>query len=75
MAQGHEQSGRYAQGRGANVFSIIAPETTKETGALAWGATRVRLNKLGQRVRLPKLEGSVVPVEIEDFKVAQVTRE
>ena len=75
LAQGHEQSGRYAQGRGANVFSIIAPETAKETGALAWGATRVRLNKLGQRVRLPKLEGPVVPVEIEDFKVAQVTRE
>jgi anaerobic selenocysteine-containing dehydrogenase len=75
MGQGHLQSGQYAQDRGANVLSILAPETVKETGALAWGATRVRVVKTGRRVRLPKLEGFVTPVEIEGFKVAQVTQE
>ena len=75
MGQGHQQYGRYAQGRGANVLSILAPETVKETGALAWAATRVRVVKTGRRVRLPKLEGFVVPVELEGFKVAQITPE
>jgi anaerobic selenocysteine-containing dehydrogenase len=75
MGQGHLQSGQYAKGRGSNVLSILAPETVKETGALAWGATRVRVVKTGRRVRLPKLEGFVVAVEVEGFKVAQVTRE
>jgi anaerobic selenocysteine-containing dehydrogenase len=74
LGQGHEGSGRYAKGRGANVLSIVALELVRETDALAWGATRVRLNKTGKRVRLPKLEGFVVPVELEGFKVAQVTK-
>ena len=75
LAQGHTEYGRYAQGRGANVMAILAPETERETGALAWGATRVRLNKTGKRRRMIKLEGFVTPIELEGFKVVQVTRE
>jgi anaerobic selenocysteine-containing dehydrogenase len=74
LGQGHTEYGRYAQGRGANVLQILSPETEKETGALAWGATRVRLTKTGRRIRVPKLEGFVVPVELEGFKVVQVTK-
>ena len=75
LGQGHSEYGRYAQGRGANVMAVLALQTERETGALAWGATRVRLNKTGERRRMIKFEGLVTPIELEGFKVVQVTRE
>jgi molybdopterin-containing oxidoreductase family iron-sulfur binding subunit len=45
--QGHENFGRYASGRGANPFSILAALTERETGSLAWAATRVKLTRVG----------------------------
>jgi anaerobic selenocysteine-containing dehydrogenase len=75
LAQGHTEYGRYAQGRGSNVMNILAPQVERETGALAWGATRVRLNKTGERKRMIKLEGFVTPIELDGFKVVQITRE
>ncbi|MBI4200181.1 MAG: molybdopterin-dependent oxidoreductase [Chloroflexi bacterium] len=48
--------------RGANVFSILAPKRERETGALAWGATRVRIAKTGEWIRLSKFEGVVTPM-------------
>jgi menaquinone reductase, molybdopterin-binding-like subunit len=44
--QGHETFTRYASGRGANPFSLLAPLTDMATGSLAWAATRVRLSKV-----------------------------
>ncbi len=60
LGQGHFSGGRYADGRGSNVLSILAPQVDTETGALAWAATRVRIEKLQRWVRLPKFE-NVVP--------------
>ena len=47
IGQGHENFGRFASGRGANPLSILAPLTERETGAPAWGATRVKLTRAG----------------------------
>jgi anaerobic selenocysteine-containing dehydrogenase len=50
--QGHERYGRYASGRGANPFKILAPLTEPTTGALAWAATRVQISKAAGTARL-----------------------
>ncbi len=46
VGQGHENFTRYASGRGANPITILAPVVEPETGALAWAATRVRIEKI-----------------------------
>ena len=38
---------RFASGRGANPLAILAPLTERETGALAWAGTRVKLARVG----------------------------
>ena len=38
IGQGHRARGRYAEGRGANVLSLLAPLADETTGALAWAA-------------------------------------
>jgi menaquinone reductase, molybdopterin-binding-like subunit len=47
VGQGHENFGRFATGRGTNPLSILAPAADKETGSLAWAATRVKLVRAG----------------------------
>jgi anaerobic selenocysteine-containing dehydrogenase len=47
VGQGHESFTRYASGRGVNPIAILAPVTERETGALAWAATRVRIVRAG----------------------------
>jgi menaquinone reductase, molybdopterin-binding-like subunit len=47
VGQGHENFGRYASGRGANPLSLLAPLTERQTGSLAWAATRVKLTRVG----------------------------
>jgi anaerobic selenocysteine-containing dehydrogenase len=76
LGQGHTAYGRWAEGRGVNPLDLLAPLTDETTGALAYGATRVRLVKTGQRVLLPKLEGDVPAYQLpdEDSKVIKVTR-
>ncbi|HTP35430.1 MAG TPA: molybdopterin-dependent oxidoreductase [Candidatus Acidoferrales bacterium] len=49
VGDGHAHYGRFASGRGANPLSILAPVWEKSTGALALGATRVRLARVGSR--------------------------
>ncbi len=49
IGQGHRYYGRYASNRGSNPLAILAPVFEKSTGALALGATRVRLTKTGGR--------------------------
>ena len=76
IGQGHRAGGRYAQGRGGNVLSILAPLTDASTDALAWAATRVRIEKTGRWVRLPKFENTVpdMPVD-EEGEIVQIASE
>jgi menaquinone reductase, molybdopterin-binding-like subunit len=48
IGQGHENFSRFASGRGANPLAILAPVAERETGALAWAATRVKLTRVGR---------------------------
>lgn len=57
MGQGHRAFTSYAARRGANVLDILEPAEDAETGAFAWGATRVRVSGTNQRRVVPKLEG------------------
>jgi anaerobic selenocysteine-containing dehydrogenase len=65
MGQGHDQGGRYAKDRGANVLSILVDEKDSETGALAWAATRVLVQRAGRRMKVPKFEGNVEARPVE----------
>ena len=58
IGQGHAAYGRYAKNQGANVAAILSPQTTSD-GELAWGATRVKLEKLGTQRTLPVIENNV----------------
>jgi anaerobic selenocysteine-containing dehydrogenase len=46
IGEGHAHYGRYASGKGANPLLILAPVFENSTGALAFGATRVRIARL-----------------------------
>ena len=46
VGQGHQTFTRYASGRGSNPIAILAGTTERETGALAWAATRVRIARV-----------------------------
>ena len=52
IGQGHTHYGRYASERGANPLSIAEPLAEIQTGVFAFGATRVRIEKLAQRASL-----------------------
>lgn len=56
VGQGHEQFGRYAQGRGSNPVDLLVPSVDEASGALAWGATQVRIEKTGRKRSLARLE-------------------
>lgn len=49
IGEGHTHYGRYASGRGSNPLSILAPVWENSTGALAFGATRVRVTRLERK--------------------------
>ncbi|MBI4308345.1 MAG: molybdopterin-dependent oxidoreductase [Chloroflexi bacterium] len=72
--QGHSAYGRYAENRGGNPLSLVTALTDDETGGLAWAATRVRIRKTGQRIRIPKFEGVVPSIQLPNLPVVQVTR-
>jgi anaerobic selenocysteine-containing dehydrogenase len=57
VGYGHDAMGRWAQGTGANVFSILDPVFDKQTGELAMNETNVKITKVGQRVIVIKDEG------------------
>lgn len=61
LGQGHKAYGRWASGRGANPLKIVETRTDRQSGALAWAATRVRMTPTGGWRRVPKMEGVVVP--------------
>ncbi len=74
LGQGHSMHGRYARDRGANVFAILAPLEDSKSGAFAWAATKVNIEKTDAWVRVPKFENTVpdLPVD-EHHRVYQTT--
>lgn len=54
MGQGH-RVGRYASGVGVNPLAILSPKRERETGELAWCATRVQLRHVGRKEPVVKL--------------------
>lgn len=56
VGQGHTDYGRFAAGRGSNPLRLVAPATDADSGGLAWGATRVRLERTGKTQTLARLE-------------------
>lgn len=74
VGQGHRAGGRYAMDRGSNVLSILGPSTDRDTGALAWAATRVKIKKTGDWVRVPKFENSVAEFPVDEHQeIIQLT--
>jgi anaerobic selenocysteine-containing dehydrogenase len=57
LGQGHQGMGRYADGRGVNPFKILDPVFDRATGELAMYATRIKLARTGETVRVVKDEG------------------
>jgi menaquinone reductase, molybdopterin-binding-like subunit len=74
IGQGHTEYTHYAEDRGANPLEIVAAQTDGETGALAWAATRVRIEPLNERVRFPRFERQL-PFQLEENPIVQVTRD
>ena len=76
FGQGHSAGGRYAKDRGANVFSILAPLTDDESGAFAWAATKVNIEKTDDWVRVPKFENTVPETPVDHGgHVIEITQE
>jgi anaerobic selenocysteine-containing dehydrogenase len=55
IGQGHQDSGRFAAGRGANVIKLLSRRQGQSAG-FAWGATRVQVEPVGQRREIARLE-------------------
>jgi anaerobic selenocysteine-containing dehydrogenase len=57
IGQGHNDYTRFAQAvYGSNPLMLVAPLTDPDTGALAWGSTRVRIKPTGKHHPLARLE-------------------
>ncbi len=72
VSQGHSAFGRYAENRGTNVMSILAPLTDPNTGALAYNATRVKVTKTDRQRTLPKFEGVVEALPAVTTELIQI---
>ncbi len=57
IGQGHTSYGRYASDRGINPIHIVATLMDKQSGDLAWAATRVKVTNTGERLRIVKTDG------------------
>ncbi|MES0339272.1 MAG: molybdopterin-dependent oxidoreductase [Anaerolineales bacterium] len=56
IGQGHSDYGRFAEKRGANVLDLLTPSPEDQDRKFAFGATRVRIEKIGQMKPLARLE-------------------
>ena len=72
--QGHSVYGRYAAGRGSNVLSVLAPMVDGATGALAWSATRVQLEKTGRTYDLALYEGVKEPTLHDGLEIYPLSK-
>ena len=74
LGQGHTNYGRYANHRGANPLSILAALFDKESGALASGATRIRLEPLKIPGKLIRLEQPGIQTGSELLSIERIVR-
>lgn len=74
LGQGHRGFTGYAARRGANALDIVEPTEEPETGALAWGGTRVRITGTTRRIDYPKLEGIEPARQLPGEEVIYVQR-
>jgi formylmethanofuran dehydrogenase subunit D len=58
FGQGHTAYGRYSAGRGVNPAMLLAPQLNA-AGDLAFGSTKVRISKTGERQFLARLESRI----------------
>jgi anaerobic selenocysteine-containing dehydrogenase len=72
LGQGHDAYGRWAHGRGGDPRALLAPLADEASGALAYAATRVRLEKTGRHAPLPKMEGTVPARQLPGRRVLKV---
>ena len=73
VGQGHAAGGRYSKDRGSNVLSMLDP-VENDAGALAWAGTRVKLEKTGRWLRLPRFENTAPDLAVDEGqKVIQIT--
>jgi len=49
IGQGHSAGTRYERGRGVNPLQLVVPAFDRDSGAVAIGATRVRLERTGRK--------------------------
>jgi anaerobic selenocysteine-containing dehydrogenase len=68
VGQGHEEYGRYANGRGANPVQVLAPGMQTQTGTLAWASTRVNLTRVGSGELILYSKG---PTQLNEQKVSR----
>ena len=57
IGQGHEAYGRYASKRGVNPIHSVETLVDSQTGDLAWAATRVKITRTGERLKIIKTDG------------------
>jgi anaerobic selenocysteine-containing dehydrogenase/Fe-S-cluster-containing dehydrogenase component len=57
LGSGHDNYGRYADGKGVNALSLLATEVESTAGSLVLLGTRVTVEPTGQRRRLATIEG------------------
>ena len=56
-------------------MQLLEPLVDAVSGALAYGATRVRLDKTGRHLPLPKLEGMAPARQLPDQEVLKVVHQ
>ncbi len=66
IGQGRSEGTRYSKNRGANILSILSTMKDTKTGALAWGSTKIDIEKTGRWRRLPKFEGSKAETSVDE---------
>jgi anaerobic selenocysteine-containing dehydrogenase len=64
--QGHRAGGRYTEGRGSNVLSIVSPLAVGGSDGLAWAGTRVKIEKMGGNESLPKFENTAPDLAVDE---------
>jgi anaerobic selenocysteine-containing dehydrogenase len=58
FGQGHTAYGRYAEGRGANPLDLLELKFN-QAGDLAFGSTKVKIEKTGVKRELSRLESKI----------------
>tara|TARA_B100001123_G_scaffold450727_1_gene623283 strand:- start:5667 stop:7136 length:1470 start_codon:yes stop_codon:yes gene_type:complete len=74
IGQGHRFGSRWNKGRGSDVLSFVHP-FTDTAGAVAWAATRARIQATGRSAQIPAFEFTENPRNDESDPPVRVTSE